>query len=155
MKHIFLLLILQFSLVAVPSANTKPPQKSGESPQTEHDIADPLENLEEEKSDQYQTLDDAQFQKNFVKTLIAILVIIVLALLALWIIKKMSVGRRFTINHKKSIKILESRAISGQTILYHLEIGGKQLIMAESKCSVKTITELDWALTEKKPANKL
>jgi flagellar biogenesis protein FliO len=156
MKILYLIFTIQYALFAAPASTSSAPQKKEPQVKKESSIPDRIEDTEDEDPErEHPSFDDDQFQKNFMRTIVAVLIIIILALIALWAIKKMSRGRRFSMNHKRSIKILESRAVSGQTIIYHLEIAGKQIVVAESKCSVKTLTELDWPMGDKDPINKL
>lgn len=74
-----------------------------------------------------------------------------LIMLLAWFMKKTSLHSLFRMNHTKNIKILERRILSPHTYLYHIQIGDKQLIISESKQSVKVITPLDWP--EKDPSH--
>lgn len=168
MRTLFLIIAFQM-LAFADQANTQnheqkskssskqslPAYKKQRIPEKIEDTEDQQVYDQQENREENQTLVDDGFQKNFVRTLVAVFVIIILALIALWIIKKMSSGHRFSMNSKRNIKVLEHRAISGQTVLYHLEVGGKQIIMAESKANVKTITELDWAMADSPQGKKL
>ena len=64
-------------------------------------------------------------------------------------LRKMSYGRLRGINALKSIKILEKRPLSSKSILYLIEVGGKQVLIAESQLAVRTITTLDWLGSDK------
>lgn len=87
---------------------------------------------------------DFTYRDQFVKMLIAIVIIILVALLVIWIIRRSGPSRTFQNNRGRNIKVIERRAISSQTYLYHIEVGGKQFIVAESKVDVRTLGTLDW-----------
>ncbi len=84
------------------------------------------------------------YQKQFYRTFILILIIVVGSFALIWVMRKYSKDRPFQVNHKKNIKILERRQISPNTFLYHLQIGNKQVVISESKYEVKVIANLDW-----------
>lgn len=70
--------------------------------------------------------------------------IIVLALVAMWIFRKFSLGSFQNSNGQSNIKILERRAISPKSMLYLVEIGGQKLLISESQLEVRPISDLDW-----------
>jgi len=84
-----------------------------------------------------------EYKATFFRTLFVIVGILVVVLIIVWLLKRMSSGRPMMVNHYKNIKILERRPLSPQTILYQLEIGGRQVIIAESKVEVKVLTQFD------------
>ena len=87
---------------------------------------------------------DSHYQGQFFKTLIAIVIIIMVALFVIWMIRRAGPSRIYQSNKQKNIKIIERRAISSQTFLYHVQVGDKQFIMSESKMDVRTLATLDW-----------
>jgi len=58
--------------------------------------------------------------------------------------KKISKGRFRSFNYLKSVKILEKRPLSPKSMLYLIEVGGKQVLIAESQFEVRTVATLDW-----------
>lgn len=84
-----------------------------------------------------------QYKAAFIRTVALIVGIIALVLIVVWLLRRMAGTRPMLSNHYKNIKILERRALSPQTILYQVEIGGKQVIISESKVHVSTLTEFD------------
>ncbi len=95
-----------------------------------------------------QSLSPDTYRKQFYRTLIFIIAIILIALLLIWWMRKFSKNQTFQANHKKNIKILERRQVSPSTFLYHIQIGSKQVIISESKCDVRMITTLDFDETD-------
>jgi len=57
--------------------------------------------------------------------------------------KKISHGRLRNFNYLKSIKIIEKRPLSPKSMLYLIEVGGKQVLIAESQLEVRTVASLD------------
>ena len=88
------------------------------------------------------------YQKQFFRTLIVALIVIVGAVLLIWLMRKFSKERPLQMNHRKNLKILERRQISPNTYLYHMQIGSKQFVISESKSEVRLITTLDWDESE-------
>ncbi len=88
------------------------------------------------------------YQKQFYRTLILTLIIVVGSLALIWFVRKFSKDRPFQANHKKNIKILERRQISPSTYLYHIQIGSKQIVISESKNEVRVVANLDWDESE-------
>ncbi len=88
------------------------------------------------------------YQKQFYKTFIVTLIIVVGSLALIWYVRKFSKDHHFQTNHKKNIKILERRQISPNTYLYHIQIGSKQIVISESKNDVRVVANLDWETSE-------
>ena len=88
---------------------------------------------------------DTQYQKQFFRTLIFIFLLIVFAMIIVFIYRRASPMSKITKrNSRTNIKILERRALSQQTYLYHVQVGDKQFILSESKLEVKNVATLDW-----------
>ncbi len=88
---------------------------------------------------------DSGYQKQFFKTLIFVAILLTFFLLVIYIYKRGAPINKLTSkNSKNNIKILERRALSPQTYLYHIQVGDKQFILSESKIDTRHITTLDW-----------
>lgn len=136
MKKILLALIL-FSPLAAQETQPQPPQP----PAQEQEVVSPMP--------EPPVLPEAAYKKQFIATLIAILVILFAIFLAIWLLKRFSPARVFQNNQRKNIKVLERRHLSPNTFLYHIQIGEKQFVIAESKFHVQTIATMDWNELEK------
>jgi len=101
----------------------------------------PKESQIKEATDSYETA--------FIKTIVVLVGLLVLVLLTIWMFKKISHGRLRSFNYMKSIKILEKRPLSPKSMLYLVEIGGKQVLLAESQLQVQSITSLDYLSDDK------
>ena len=89
---------------------------------------------------------DDEHSKQFFLTLIIICVVILFALIVIYIFKRASPMSAITRkNSRNNIKILERRALSPQTYLYHIQVGDKQFILSESKVEVRSVATLDWS----------
>jgi flagellar protein FliO/FliZ len=84
-----------------------------------------------------------EYKATFFRTLFLIIGVILVVLIAVWVLKRMALGKPMVSNHYRNIKILERRPLSPQTILYQIEIGGRQVIIAESKVDVRVLTQFD------------
>lgn len=88
--------------------------------------------------------DAKDYRQAIWKSLFFIGVVIFLALITLAILRKLGQARLFSGNSLRHVKILERRAISAKTVLYLLEIGGKQILVAESQLEVRALAQIDW-----------
>ena len=89
------------------------------------------------------------YETAFIKTIVVLVGLLVLILLTVWMFKKLSRGRLRSFNYLKSVKILEKRPLSPKSMLYLIEVGGKQVLISESQFEVRPITTLDYLSTEK------
>ncbi|MCH9611692.1 MAG: hypothetical protein S4CHLAM102_01620 [Chlamydiia bacterium] len=93
--------------------------------------------------------DKENFQGAFYRTFLTLLGIIVLVFLTIWIFRRAPMSRTRGLNYKKNIKVLERRQLSPKTMLYIIEVYGKQVILAESQLEVTRVTSIDWLPTTK------
>ncbi len=84
------------------------------------------------------------YEAAFIKTIVVLVGLLVLIILTIWMFKKISHGRLKTFNVLKSVKILEKRPLSPKSMLYLIEVSGKQVLIAESQLEVRKITSLDY-----------
>ncbi len=89
------------------------------------------------------------YEVALIKTIVVLVALLVLATLTIWMFKKLSHGRLRSFNHMKSVKILEKRALSPKSMLYLIEIGKKQILLAESQITVSKIDSLEGLDTDK------
>lgn len=76
------------------------------------------------------------------KMLLTLLGLIVLIFLTIWMLRRLS-GSKTNGASSRSIKILERRPISQKSVLYLIEVDGKQVMISESQLEVRTITTLE------------
>lgn len=88
------------------------------------------------------------YQKQFSRTLIIALIIVIGAFTLIWFTRRLSKDRPLQMNHHKNLKILERRQISPNTYLYHMQIGSKQFVISESKLDVRLVATLDWEVPD-------
>ena len=107
-------------------------------------------------ADDHPDEDDSSIQKAtesvetaFIKTIVVLVGLLILVILTVWMFKKISHGRLRSFNYMKSIKILEKRPLSPKSMLYLVEVGGKQVLLAESQLQVKSVATLDWLTADK------
>jgi flagellar protein FliO/FliZ len=89
------------------------------------------------------------YEGAFIKMFLTLLALIVGLFVAFWLIKRFSRGK-FSQGGGKSITILEKKPLSQKTMLYLIDIDGKQTVIAESQLEVKKILDLDPFSPEKK-----
>lgn len=121
-------------LIADQKKDTPPEKPAPPEPAPEEEHPEPSEM--QKATENYETA--------FIKTIVVLVGLLVLVLLTVWMFKKISHGRLRSFNYMKSIKILEKRPLSPKSMLYLIEVGGKQVLIAESQLSVKQIATLDW-----------
>lgn len=87
------------------------------------------------------------YEGAFIRMLVTLLGLIILVFATIWVLRKMGKGR-FTFSAGKSIQILEKRHLSPKSVLYLIEIAGKQLLISESQLEVRSLTELTEEMRE-------
>ena len=132
------------------SDSTKPTQKPAD-PVDQSDKAAPPKELEDHPDEDDNSIQKAteSVETAFIKTIVVLVGLLILVVLTVWMFKKISHGRLRSFNYMKSIKILEKRPLSPKSMLYLIEIGGKQVLLAESQLQVKNVATLDWLETDK------
>lgn len=88
---------------------------------------------------------EVTYQKQFYKMFVILILILVGSLVLIWFFRRYSPKGALYANTQKNIKILERRHLSPNTYLYHVQVGDKQFIIAESKFHVSTVANLDWS----------
>ena len=88
--------------------------------------------------------EDVNIDSQFTKTLFLIIGVLLLLFLTAWFLRKITKSRSDNLNHIKNIKVIESRPLSPKTMLYLVEVGGRQIVISESQIHVKEITTFDW-----------
>ncbi len=89
------------------------------------------------------------YETAFIKTIIVLVGLLVLVILTVWMFRRISHGRLRGMNVLKSVKILEKRPLSPKSMLYLIEVGGKQVLIAESQLEVRNVATLDWLGSDK------
>ena len=101
----------------------------------------------EHKSDVHKTTES--YETAFIKTIVVLVGLLVLVILTVWMFKRISNGRVRSFNKLISVKILEKRPLSPKSMLYLIEVSGKQVLIAESQLEVRTVATLDWLGSDK------
>jgi flagellar protein FliO/FliZ len=105
------------------------------------------ENKLEHQADTHKATES--YETAFIKTIVVLVGLLVLVILTVWMFKRISNGRIRTFNYLKSVKILEKRPLSPKSMLYLIEVSGKQVLIAESQLEVRTVATLDWLGSDK------
>ncbi|MEC8306278.1 MAG: flagellar biosynthetic protein FliO [Chlamydiota bacterium] len=87
---------------------------------------------------------DYSYGRLAIKMGIVLTALLLLGGITIWLVRKIGNDRMKTFNHLKSIKIVERRPLSAKSMLYLVEVGGKQVLLAESQLEVRRITSIDW-----------
>ena len=82
------------------------------------------------------------YQGAFLKMFLTLLALIVGIFMMVWIIKRLATGRSSS-GSGKSIRVLEKKVLSPKTMLYLVDVDGKQTLIAESQLEVKKIMTFD------------
>jgi flagellar biogenesis protein FliO len=130
-KKIFALCLLSISLQAAPENPLTPP------------IIHPETIILEPPSSEVEAPSSANnnesYEHAFIKMILTLAGLLVLVFLTLWLLRKFSQGRLGGFTSSKKIKILEKKPLSPKTILYLVELDGKQVFIAESQLEVKML----------------
>jgi flagellar biogenesis protein FliO len=87
------------------------------------------------------------YEGAFAKMFLTLLVLVVGIVGTIWFLKRLSRGR-FGGGASRTIAVLDKKALSPKTMLYVIEIEGKQALIAESQLEVRRIMELEPLLEE-------
>lgn len=99
--------------------------------------------LESSSNDQL-TAATESYEGAFFKTILVLVGLLVLVVLTIWMFKKISSGRFRSFNYMKTIKVIEKRPLSPKSMLYLIEVAGKQILISESQLDVRTLSTLDY-----------
>ena len=82
------------------------------------------------------------YEGAFLKMFLTLIALIVGIFLTVWLLKRLSQGR---LSHSsgKTIQIIEKRSLSPKTMLYLIDVDGKQTLIAESQLEVKKVMDLE------------
>lgn len=83
------------------------------------------------------------YEHTFVKMLASLLGLLALIVLTIWMLRRISRGKTGGSGSNKTIKILERRPLSQKSALYLIEVGGKQVLIAESQLEVRALTSFE------------
>jgi flagellar biogenesis protein FliO len=82
------------------------------------------------------------YEGAFLKMALTFVAVIVGIIGTIWLMRRLS-GGRFGAGSSQSIKIIERKALSPKTMLYIIEVDGKQAVIAESQLEIKRVMDLD------------
>ena len=82
------------------------------------------------------------FQHAFWKMIMALIALLLLIFFSVWVLKRLAQGRLRSMASKSSIKIIERKSISPKSILYLIEVDGKEVLISESQLEVRCLTTL-------------
>ena len=82
------------------------------------------------------------YEGAFLKMILTLVGLVALVFISVWLLKKLTQGKIGSFG-KKHINIIERKPLSPKTILYIIEVDGKQILVAESQLEIKTLATLD------------
>lgn len=103
--------------------------------------------LETEPPSKAFALQTDQFTASFKRMLWILAALIALAIISVWVLKKLTKIRHDQHNRFNQIKIIEKRTLSPKSTLYVIEIAKKRVLITESHLEIKKIETLPY-LTE-------
>jgi flagellar protein FliO/FliZ len=83
------------------------------------------------------------YEGAFLKMFLTLIALVVAIFFTVWALKRLARGKFHHMNSNRTIKIIERRALSPKTVLYVIEVAGKQAVVAESQLEVKRILTLE------------
>ena len=82
------------------------------------------------------------YQHAFIRMLLSLAGLLVLVFGTFWFLRRMGKGKlRFGSN--RTIQVLEKRPLSPKTVLYVIEVEGKQILISESQIEVRALTTIE------------
>ncbi|MCX6991502.1 MAG: flagellar biosynthetic protein FliO [Chlamydiae bacterium] len=82
------------------------------------------------------------YEGAFLKMILTLVGLVALVFISVWLLKKLTQGKIGSFG-KKHINIIERKPLSPKTILYIIDVDGKQILVAESQLEIKTLATLD------------
>jgi flagellar biogenesis protein FliO len=82
------------------------------------------------------------YEGAFLKMILSLVALVIGIIGTVWFLKRIG-GGRFGANSGRSIKIIEKKPLSPKTMLYVIEVEGKQTVIAESQLEIKRLMTLD------------
>lgn len=146
-------LTLGFADEAKPADATTPSKTEHSAPKQEeneikHEVKKEAKEIKKAVSsdeDSFKSFETTNnYEATFIRTMVVLLCILILIGLAVWMFRRLSHTRIRQMNFNKSIKVLEKRPISPKSILYLIDVGGRQILVAESQLEIREITTLDF-----------
>lgn len=145
--------LMETELIADAPKNKKetpPPAKEDKTPISKEDEIESKKPSEEAHQATHEVQQATEsYETAFIKTIVVLVGLLVLVILTVWMFRKISHGRLRGMNVLKSVKILEKRPLSPKSMLYLIEVGGKQVLIAESQLEVRSVATLDWLGSDK------
>lgn len=83
------------------------------------------------------------YEGAFIKMFLTLLGLLVAIFFTVWILKRFAQGKMGSSGGSRSIKLLEKKALSPKTMLYLVELDGKQVMLAESQLEIKKLMTLE------------
>lgn len=82
------------------------------------------------------------YEGAFTKMILTLVGLVALIFITVWLLRRLTQGKIGSFG-KKHINIIERKPLSPKTILYIVEVDGKQILVAESQLEIKALTTLD------------
>lgn len=87
-----------------------------------------------------------KYETVFIKMLAILFLIAISAGFIVWLYRRFNFSKMHQLNYLRTIKVIEKRPLSPKTMLYLVEINGKQVMLAESQLEVRQVMEFDMSL---------
>lgn len=136
---IFSILTTSFSTVYA----AEPPKQVESQEKAKEPTPPPSATMEDNLKDEVSHIVTPSYEGTFIKMMLALVGIVAFLFLAAWSLKKLSNSKMLQSNFAKKIKILEKRPLSPKTVLYLVEMNGKEVLISESQLEVRALTSTD------------
>jgi flagellar protein FliO/FliZ len=83
------------------------------------------------------------YENAFVKMCVTLVGLIILIVLSVWMLRRIAQGRFTKFSGPRGIAIVEKRALSQKSMLYLIEVKGKQILIAESQLEVRRLADIE------------
>ncbi len=80
------------------------------------------------------------YENAFIKMLVTLVGLIFLVFATFWILRRLGKGKFKMGGAGRAVNIIERRPLSPKTMLYIIEIEGKQILISESQLEVRTLS---------------
>lgn len=147
-KSALVLFALVMPLVAIAAPAQAPAAPPSQATQPAREPAPvPGQPTQPSPFDSQQTAEPPTYEYALGKMLLTLLGLILLIVLTVWMLRKLGGGKNGS-GAGQAIKILERRALSQKSVLYLIEVQGKQVLIAESQLEVRRLADIELPETD-------
>lgn len=83
------------------------------------------------------------YENAFIKMLVTLVVLVILIFFTVWMLRRLSQGRFRMLGRGETMKIIDRKPLSAKTMLYVIEVKGKEMLIVESQLEVRRLMSFE------------